>query len=414
MKVLFVNCTDGGSTGKLINSICKYLNSRGDTGIVAYETGSPTNKDDRRYRLGLKYESGIYRRIHYITGMNYGFAPLPTYKLKGLIKKEKPDIVHFHCPNSSSLNLYRLITYLGKHNYPVVVTNHCEMFYTGNCPHSYECKKWVKAGCGNCEHLKSYVGPMKRDNTAKSWKKMYDAFGCCERLSVTSVSGWVYDNSRQSAILGRFPNYIVENGINTNIYKKLSINHNEVKRKYNIDNDKKIVLFVTAQFSTDKYNNKGGYYFVELAKLMYHENIRFILVGSNNSINGLPSNIINIGRVENENELAKIYNIADLSLVLSMRETFSMTTAESLCCGTPAVGFKSWGPESIGIKEYTDFCDFGNVADLASIIKKYLMSEPDREHISMMAQQRYSVDVMVNAYMNVYTELIKLDKNIFK
>ena len=38
-----------------------------------------------------------------------------------------------------------------------------------------------------------------------------------------------------------------------------------------------------------------------------------------------------------------------------------MIVAESLCCGTPVVGFKAGAPEQITIKEYSEFSEFGNI-----------------------------------------------------
>jgi glycosyltransferase involved in cell wall biosynthesis len=35
-----------------------------------------------------------------------------------------------------------------------------------------------------------------------------------------------------------------------------------------------------------------------------------------------------------------------------------MIVAESLCCGTPVVGFKAGGPESIAIDDYCVFVQF--------------------------------------------------------
>ena len=38
-----------------------------------------------------------------------------------------------------------------------------------------------------------------------------------------------------------------------------------------------------------------------------------------------------------------------------------MVTAESLCCGTPVVGFKAGAPEQIAIKEFSEFVEYGDL-----------------------------------------------------
>lgn len=47
-----------------------------------------------------------------------------------------------------------------------------------------------------------------------------------------------------------------------------------------------------------------------------------------------------------------------------------MVTAESLCCGTPVVGFKAGAPEQIAIKEFSEFVEYG---DLNSLYNKMLV-----------------------------------------
>ena len=54
-------------------------------------------------------------------------------------------------------------------------------------------------------------------------------------------------------------------------------------------------------------------------------------------------------QVEDQSELAAFYSLADVTLLTSEKETFSMVCAESLCCGTPVVGFQAGAPEGISL-----------------------------------------------------------------
>lgn len=51
--------------------------------------------------------------------------------------------------------------------------------------------------------------------------------------------------------------------------------------------------------------------------------------------------------MHDKNELADFYRKADVALTLSQRETYGMTVAEALLCGTPVVGFKMVGPRAL-------------------------------------------------------------------
>jgi glycosyltransferase involved in cell wall biosynthesis len=81
-----------------------------------------------------------------------------------------------------------------------------------------------------------------------------------------------------------------------------------------------------------------------------------------------PDNVIPIARTANQHKLAEYYSMADCFVICSDKETFSMTCAESLCCGTKVAGFKAGGPESI-FKENAEFCEHGEVEELCKLLK---------------------------------------------
>lgn len=415
MKVVQINCSDQGSIGKIINSIGTALTDRFDKNIVYYGLGMPS-LENNHIKITMKYEPGLYRRISYITGYCYGFAPVSTYRLWKLIQKEQPDIVHLHCPNGFMVNVYTLVKKLKHYQYPIVITNHCEMFYTGSCAHSFECEGW-KNGCGHCKYLHENVGPFIIDRTDNAWKKMRNAFNGIKKICVTSVSQWIYERASVSPILGKYNNVIIENGINTEIFYNHCPNKNEIKEHYKIDTDKKMVLFVTAHFKKSEQDNKGGYYFIQIANLLKKHPITFVLVGSTGAEEKLPPNIVNIGRVENDNKLADLYAIADLTIILSRKETFSMPCAESLCCGTPVVGFESGGPESISLAQYSEFCQYGNVEQLKNLILKWVKVKEDEfvsYEIQKTASLRYDVSHMNQEYLAIYDALISTNKTLRK
>lgn len=401
MKLLQINCSNKGSTGNIMHSIADGIIARGDKNVICYSFGSVPNVKYNEHKVSKRIEAAITNRLSYIVGYLYGFAWFSTLKIIKIIKKEKPDIVHLHCPNSN-INVFRTLKYLKKNKFPTVLTNHCEMFYTANCPHSYECEKW-KSGCGSCEHLREYARLRKIDRTNVSWNKMFKIYSGFENLAVTSVSGWVYLRSKESTLLGKFPNYLIENGLDTNIFKFTEDGSSEILTKYKIDKNKKLVLFVVANFTKEK----GKEFFIEIANKM--PEVSFLLVGSNGNETDIPENVINIGKINSKEELAKIYSLADITLLLSKKETFSMVAAESLCCGTQVVGFKAGGPESIAIPEYSEFCEYGDISGLISILESSLETEIttfERQEISKKACDKFSNFKMVNSYLEVYDSMI--------
>ena len=169
---------------------------------------------------------------------------------------------------------------------------------------------------------------------------------------------------------------------------------------------KKTVLFVTSDFNSPV---KGGNYVLELAKMLPEYNFLVVCSGEVDTL-GL-NNVKHIGFINNQKDLATIYSFADVTLLASKRETFSMPVAESLCCGTPIAGFLAGGPESIAIEEYCDFVEYGNIKMLKEALIRQMNSDYNPKEIALKAKEKYSFKTMAKSYYKIYTELLEDDRN---
>lgn len=400
MKVLQVNVVyKNGSTGKIVNDIHNVLQENGIESIVCYGRGRKI-KETNVYKTSSEILAKFNNVKSRITGIQYNGSYLASKKLINIIKSENPDIVHLHCLNGFFINIYKVIKFLKKHNIKTVLTLHAEFMYTGNCSHAYECEKW-KIGCGLCPNIKRSTNSYLIDNTSKAWKMMKKSFEGFEDLAVVSVSPWLKSRAEESLILGDKKHSIVLNGIETSkIFNKC--NYEYLKEKHKLSNEK-IILHVTADFNSEY---KGGKYIIDLAKRM--KNIKFIIIGNKDKKIELPDNIIDIGIVDSQYELAKYYSMADLTVITSKRETFSMVCAESLACGTPVVGFKAGGPEQISLSKYSEFVDYGNISLLEKVIEKWIDKKKEFDNsIIFNAKEKYSKEKMCNEYIKIYYELFK-------
>lgn len=401
MKVLQVNCVyDYGSTGHLVADLHHNLSSIGVQSIVCYGRGKRVHGRDL-YKVSTELYSKFQNALSRFTGLMYGGCILSTEFLKRIIVRENPDIVHIQCINGYFVNIYSLINWLKRRSIRTIITLHAEFMYTANCSHALDCERWKK-GCGDCPRLKRETHSFFFDRTHQSWSKMYDAFADFKECTIVSVSPWVKSRALLSPILNKCENRVIYNGINTDIFKMYDAG--PIKNQYGIKEDK-IVLHVTPYFTESDSSIKGGKYVVQLAQQMLDESVMFLVVGNYKSGLSLPPNIKMLGYISNQVELAKLYSIADVTLLTSKRETFSMVTAESLCCGTPVVGFLSGGPEQIAIKKYSQFVPFGDVTQLCQNIKKMIELKEKRIEISIEAKTEYSTDTMFNSYYKLYNEM---------
>lgn len=409
MKIMQVNCVyRTGSTGKIVYDIHNGLCDKGIDSVVCYGRGSAeSSKENGVYKTCSELYADVNHLFSRINGIVYGGCAFSTKKLISIIKAEKPDIVHLHCINGYFVNVYSLLKWLGQNHIKTLITMHAEFFYTGGCGHTYDCEKWLNDnGCGNCPRFKTETESLVFDRTKTMWHKMNKAFTYFEKnnLVVASVSPWLMNRGKQSFILKDKNHTTVLNGTDTeNVF--VPSDFSELKKQLNIK-DEKVVLYVTPYFNTAPNHNKGGYYVTKLAEKMVDEPVKFIVVGKSDEANNkFPSNIIFVGRVSDQQTLAQYYTMADVTLLTSKRETFSMICAESLACGTPVVGFKAGASEGISIKEYSDFVDYGDLEKLQVAIKKRL-SQPKPDNIHDEAKIKYSRDNMVENYIKLYKSML--------
>ena len=300
-----------------------------------------------------------------------------------------------------SVNIYKLINWLKINKISTVLTLHAEFMYTGGCGHSINCNQWsTHKGCGHpsCPRYCSEVKSMMGDKSGYMWEKMRKAFeGFDDNLTVVSVSPWLMERAKRSTILAGKQHCVVLNGLDTEIFKPYDTK--KLRKKYDCE-EKKVVLHVTSEFSADQKQIKGGYYVIEMAKRM--PDVMFIVVGECNGDVNVPDNVTLLGKIVDQKRLAQFYSMADVTLLTSRRETFSMVCAESLCCGTSVVGFKAGAPEQISLAEYSTFVDYGNLAQLENAMYNMLNKKEKAESISIAAKKRYAKETMVKNYLKIY------------
>lgn len=411
MKILQVNCVyRKGSTGKIVYDIHTELLQQGISSVVCYGRGKAI-KEKNVYKFCTETEANFSHLFANLGGLQYASAPFATWKLERIITREKPDVVHLHCINGFCVNIYQLLRFLAKNKIKTVVTHHAEFFYTGNCGHSLYCNKWMtNEGCNSCHDLRAATGSRTIDNTHRSWKQMRKAFASFDedKLHFTAVSPWVVGRSMMSNVLKRYPCTCVMNGVDTSVFHNVKDAMDTLQNKLPIGY-KDFVLHVTAFFTTDEKSLKGGRYIVQLARMMPKQ--QFIVVASEVlETDNLPSNILLWGRANGQNELAALYSAAKATVIVSERETFSMVTAESLCCGTPVVGFKAGGPESIALTDYAKFVEYEKVELLYQSLQNVLAKEWNNKVIADESKNRYARKVMTEGYINVYKQLINDEK----
>lgn len=403
MKILHLNCANYGSTGKIIREIATYTKEKGHESFLCCGKVKHVNDGIQTYKTSLSRQTSVIKWLQRPFGYQYGFSPYSTAKILRFIRTIQPDIIHLHSANRYMVNLYRLFRFIGKHRIPLVITNHAEFYYTGNCSYAFDCIKY-KTGCGKCPRLREATGSIGFDMTKKAWKRMKQSMESVSYATMVSVSPWVKSRASTAPISKDLKQVLVLNGIDINTFQPRD--GTALRKKLNIPDNKKIILHVTSHFSKED-RLKGGKYIIELANRLKDRDVVFLVICSGWKECELPRNIRLIGNVHDQELLACYYSMSDLSVIVSQKETYSMPVAESLSCGTPVVGFMAGGPETIAVKEYSDFVSYGDMDALEKTVLDWLFSRESlhKETISQTSRTVYSSKEMARKYYEIYQRI---------
>lgn len=402
MKILFIDVNyKKSSTGKIVHALAKSLISNGHAALVLYGRGEKSY-DDIGLRIASIIEVYFHALMTRLTGVTGFFSYFATRKIIRSIERFEPDVVHLHELHGYYVNFGKIVAYLKEKKIPVIWTFHCEFAYTGKCGHAYECEKW-KESCNNCPQLNEYPASVYFDFTDKmhQWKKT--DFSGFQNLIITTPSRWLAERVKQS-FLKSHDIRVVYNGIDVdNVFHP--VEYAELLKRYNLEK-KKIILAVAPDIMSDR---KGGDWVLKLANF-FDDKYKFILVGVAKPIEDLPSNVLAINKTNNQIELAKFYSMADILLLTSEKETFSLVTAESLACGTPVIGFDSGAPPEVAPEGYGYFVPYGRLDLLLKSIKDYFENEielHDSSRCENFAKENYCNRSMYRNYLNLYYEIHK-------
>lgn len=398
-KLVQINVVCNGSTGRIMSQIQQKAIEEGWKAYSFYGRGKPANENC--YKIGSKLDILWHVLITRLLDKHGHGSKRATKKLIKQIENINPDVIQLHNIHGYYINVDVLFEYLKKCNKKIIWTLHDCWNFTGHCPHfTYpECNKWKEKGCSKCPRKKEYPASILVDNSKKAYKKKKQLFTGIKNLILITPSKWLKEQVGYS-FLKDYEVKVINNGINLNAFKPTkSI---DIKKKYNIPNNKKIILGVAAIWD----RRKGLENFIELSETLDDSYI-IVLVGlDNKQIEKLPSNIIGISRTENIEELANLYTTADVLYNPSKEESFSLVTVEAMACGTPVVVYKYTAPKEL-IPDFT--CKVieneKNMDEIKSNIDEAIsQKEKNLLRLCQFVQEKYDINKQIEKYMKLFSK----------
>ena len=342
------------------------------------------------------------RHLFEVDIANAGFDITQTEEFR------EADVIHLHWVNQGMLSLggIRRILRSGK---PVVWTMHDMWPATGICHLTLGCRQF-KTGCCQCKYLPGGGG--RNDLSARVWRKKA-ALLAQDSIHFVACSRWLESEARQSALLRGQKVSTIPNPIDTRVYRVTD--RAEARRQLGLPQELRLLLFVS-QRATNR--NKGMDYLVEACNLLagQHPEMKaqtgvVILGGHAEEVAGqLPFQAFPLGYVNDEQQIVRAYNAADLFVLPSLSENLPNTIMEAMACGVPCVGFNVGGiPEEIDHRQNGYVAEYRNAADLARGIR-WALCEADRQTLSERAVRKvlhsYSQSSVAMRYVEVYNQAL--------
>jgi glycosyltransferase involved in cell wall biosynthesis/tetratricopeptide (TPR) repeat protein/GT2 family glycosyltransferase len=289
-------------------------------------------------------------------------------------------------------------------NKPIVWTLHDMNPFTGGCHYAGNCKKYMK-DCGACPQLGS---DDENDLSHHIWQQKCNAFRGLN-ISIVTPSHWLGQCASNSSLFTQFPISVIPYGFPLNIFRPYS--KAEIRKDLNIPESTKVILFGADYFC----KRKGFKYLLEALNQFgnKHHNEHVLL-----TFGPLPQDekitsklpILNLGPIDDENQLAKAYSAADVFVLPSLEDNLPNTLIEAMACGVPVVGFKVGGiPEIIDHQKTGYLVEPKDIGRLIEGIEWILKSSAQGYNFSKFCREKvlkkYEIERQARTYDRLYNKI---------
>ena len=395
MKILIINHSPfiGSGSGIYTMNIAKSLKRASQDVAVITAANSidfPDMEGIKIHPIFFKYKDYVENQIDFnvpcfdqyptsdVVFYNLTKEQLNTYisefrkALEEEIKTFKPDIIH-------TQHLWVWSSIIPEYNIPTIVTSH------GSDMMGYDIDNSFYPYC-----IKTING--------------------CKKIITIS-------KSNNQMVLDRFPQardkvITLKNGYDDKMFYLANYDKSQILKEFNITKKyEKIVLY--AGRLTE---NKGIDILLDAASKYENNKILTIIAGGGGLLNTLKKqakdlNLKDIAFVgdQSQNNLNKLYNIADVLAVPSRVEGFGLVAIEALACGTPVVATNQGGMTDFINEKVGALIDVDDSDALKNEISKILNNEKtfDKNELANYAKENFAQEKTINELLNIYEEAIK-------
>jgi glycosyltransferase involved in cell wall biosynthesis len=262
---------------------------------------------------------------------------------------------------------------------PIVLRLADGWLFTGHCAVPGNCERW-RTGCGRCPDLAAPPS-IARDATRINWQRKRWIYAR-SRVFVTAPSRWMLDRARKSILAPAIAGArVIPNGVDLEIFRPdgAAWTRPAVPR----------LVFAA---NGGAANPNKDFATVRAAARKLDGPLELVSVGGTARVEDLGGGV----RIRHEpklppDRLADLYRSAVAYVHASAEESFGLTAAEALACGTPVAAASAGGISEVIEDGLTGFVHPPGDADgLAASLQRLLNGDGVRERMGAVAVERRS------------------------
>ncbi len=401
LKLLQINvAANWGSHGRIAEEIGLEAMAQGWESYIAYGRYANPSKS-HIVKIGDLFDHCLHGAQSLLLD-RHGLASCgPTKKLIREIEQIKPDLIHLHNIHGFYLNYPILFRYLSTIDIPVVWTLHDCWAFTGHCawPIHGHCDRFQEQCCHCPLQSKGYPKSFLLDRSRSNFKLKKRYFRSLQDLHLVTVSRWLEQQVRLS-FMQDMDIRTIYNGLDTEVFRPSGTPPTSVTDGH------PLVLGVCNAW----YDWKGLDDMAALREIL-PDDYEVMVVGVNeDQMHRLPEGITCIRRTDSVSQLAEIYSQADVFVNPSKVESFGMTTAEALSCGTPSIVYDTSACPEVVDNLTGRVVPLGDVNALAKAVKE-ICSLPGREAMRQACRERairlFNRQDRYKEYLQLYNEVLQ-------
>lgn len=192
----------------------------------------------------------------------------------------------------------------------------------------------------------------------------------------------------------------IANSVDTTIF---TLGNKQVlRKKYSIPTNSYILLFANGRLNDPE---KGLEELVRALEILNKKELILLCVGNGERPKS-NINMIQLPRVSTQEEMAQMYQMADMLVMPSRQEAFALTPLEAMSCGRPVVITPVSGANDL-MRTFTGEIAMNFTPEaIAEAIKNATKKEYDEKQIRSYIVDNYNLNIIGQKYIDVYNQLI--------